>query len=445
MLLAGYSFGADVLPDAFLALPPEVQARVRQVSLLGLSPQADWEITVAGWLGSSSSAATPTPPSLARLPTDRVQCIYGAAETDSPRPALAAAGAEAIETKGGHHFDGNYQALADAIPLAGLDRRRAHHPRPARPHRRERRGGVTRPRLPVRAPRRHSRRNDRSRRRMAKDNIFAKPFDGAVSRFVEKEAPKDVREALKDADKHDILDPRYPYQQRLDDEAYEEAYDRCQLELVKAQKWYRETGRRIVILFEGRDAAGKGGAIQAFTENLNPRSARIVALPAPSDVERGQWYFQRYIAHLPTAAKSSSSTAPGTIAPSSSMSSAGARGERERFFAQVPEFENALVSEGIVLVKLWLAIGRAEELRQFLQRERDPLKQWKLSQTDIDGLSRWDDYTAAIAEMFARSHHAAAPWTVIWSEDKRRARIAAMQAVLTRLDYPGKAVTAPTR
>ncbi|HVL21801.1 MAG TPA: AcvB/VirJ family lysyl-phosphatidylglycerol hydrolase, partial [Amaricoccus sp.] len=127
VLLAGYSFGADVLPDAFLALPPEVQARVRQVSLLGLSPQADWEITVAALLDEPSQPATPTPPSLARLPADRVQCIYGAAETDSPCPALAAAGAEIIETKGGHHFDGNYQALADAI-LAGLDRRRAPPP-----------------------------------------------------------------------------------------------------------------------------------------------------------------------------------------------------------------------------------------------------------------------------------------------------------------------------
>ena len=117
--------------------------------------------------------------------------------------------------------------------------------------------------------------------------------------------------------------------------------------------------------------------------------------------------------------------------------------ERERFFVQLPQLENVLVSEEIVLIKLWLAIGRAEELRQFLQRERDPLKQWKLSKTDIDGLARWDDYTDAIAEMFARTHHGAAPWTVVWSEDKRRARIAAMQAVLTRLDYPGKEVAVP--
>ena len=279
---------------------------------------------------------------------------------------------------------------------------------------------------------------------MAKNKIFPKPFDGAVSRYVETEAPKDIREALKDADKHEILDPRYPYQKRLDTEAFEAAYDLCQLELVKAQKWYRDTGKRIVILFEGRDAAGKGGAIKAFTENLNPRTARVVALPAPSDVERGQWYFQRYIAHLPTSGEM-------VLFDRSWYNRAVVEHvfgwctdeERERFFVQVPQLENVLLSEGIVLVKLWLAIGRAEELRQFLQREHDPLKQWKLSQIDIDGLPLWDDYSIAISEMFARTHHAQAPWTVVWSEDKRRARIAAMQAVLTGLDYPGKAVDAP--
>jgi polyphosphate kinase len=279
---------------------------------------------------------------------------------------------------------------------------------------------------------------------MAKDKLFEKPFGGAVSRFAEKDAPKDIRKALEDAGKGDILDPHYPYREKIDDDAYDEAYDRCQLELVKAQKWYRTEGKRIVILFEGRDAAGKGGTIQAFTDNLNPRTARVVALPAPSDVERGQWYFQRYIAHLPSRGelvlfdrswynRAVVEHVFGWCTPD----------ERERFFQQVPELEDALVREGIVLVKIWLAIGRAEQLRQFLQRERDPLKQWKLSQTDIEGLARWDDYTAAISEMFARSHDPMAPWTVIRGDDKRRARLAAMQAVLIRLDYPGKEVAAP--
>jgi polyphosphate kinase 2 len=279
---------------------------------------------------------------------------------------------------------------------------------------------------------------------MTKDKLFEKPFDGAVSRFVEKEAPAEIRDALKDAGKHDILDPRYPYREELDDDYYQEAYGRCQLELVKLQKWYRETGARIVIVFEGRDAAGKGGTIRAFTENLNPRTARVVALPAPSDVERGQWYFQRYIAHLPTKGElmlfDRSWYNRAVVEPVFGWCTPE---ERERFFQQVPEFEDMLVRDGIVLVKLWLAIGHAEQLRQFLQRERDPLKQWKLSRTDIDGLSRWDDYTEAISGMFARSHDPVAPWTVIWGEDKRRGRIAAMQAVLARLDYPGKEVAAP--
>ena len=266
----------------------------------------------------------------------------------------------------------------------------------------------------------------------------------AISRYVAKDAPKAIRKLLKSADKDDILDPRYPYRERLDDDAYEEAYDDLQLELVKMQAWLRGTGQRIVAVFEGRDAAGKGGAIKAITENLNPRFARTVALPAPSDVERGQWYFQRYIAHLPTRGeivlfdrswynRAVVEHVFGWCTPA----------ERERFFVQVPEFEDMLAQDGIILVKIWLAIGRAEQLRQFLQRERDPLKQWKLSQTDIDGLARCDDYTAAIAEMFARSHNAVAPWTVILSEDKRRARLAAMQALLARLDYPGKDVAPP--
>jgi polyphosphate kinase 2 len=270
------------------------------------------------------------------------------------------------------------------------------------------------------------------------------PFDGAVSRFVEKDAPKEVRAALKDADKKDILDPRYPYDKRLADDAYEKAYDACQHELVRLQSWYRAEGRRIVVVLEGRDAAGKGGAIKAFTENLNPRRARVVALPAPSDTERGQWYFQRYIAHLPTRGEivffDRSWYNRAIVEHVFGWCTAA---EREGFFAQLPEFEDMLVRDGIVLFKIWLAIGRAEQLRQFLQRERDPLKQWKLSQVDIDGLARWDDYGAAVAETFSRSHLPVAPWTVIWSEDKRRARIAAMQSVLSRLDYPGKAGAPP--
>jgi polyphosphate kinase 2 len=273
---------------------------------------------------------------------------------------------------------------------------------------------------------------------------WPKPFDGAVSRYVAEDAPKEIRKALAGADKDDILDPRYPYRERMDDDAYDEAEEACQIELVKLQRWLRDEGRRIVVVFEGRDAAGKGGTIQAFTENLNPRWTRIVALPAPSDVERGQWYFQRYIAHLPSRGEmvlfDRSWYNRAIVEHVFGWCTAA---ERERFFSQLPEFEDMLVRDGIVLVKIWLAIGRAEQLRQFLQRERDPLKQWKLSQTDIDGLSRWHDYTAAIAETFALSHLPIAPWTVIWGEDKRRARIAAMRSVLARVDYPGREAAAP--
>ena len=277
-----------------------------------------------------------------------------------------------------------------------------------------------------------------------KQTDWPKPFDGAVSRYVADEAPKETRKALAGADKEDILNSRYPYRERLDDDDYEEAYEACQLELVKLQRWLRDEGKRIVVVFEGRDAAGKGGTIHGFTENLNPRWTRVVALPAPSNVERGQWYFQRYIGHLPSRGEmvlfDRSWYNRAIVEHVFGWCTAA---ERERFFAQLPQFEDMLVRDGIVLIKIWLGIGRAEQLRQFLQRESDPLKQWKLSQIDIDGLSRWHDYTSAIAETFALSHLPIAPWTVIWGEDKRRARIAAMRSVLFRIDYPGKDVEAP--
>ena len=270
------------------------------------------------------------------------------------------------------------------------------------------------------------------------------PFDGAVSRFVKKDAPKEIRDRLSAAGKNTILDPDYPYAERLSSDAYEAESEVCQLELVKVQSWLRGTGQRIVVVFEGRDAAGKGGTIKATTENLNPRYARVVALPAPDETERGQWYFQRYIENLPTTGE--------MILFDRSWYNRGVvehvfgwctPAERERFFSQLPEFEDMLVRDGIILIKVWISIGRAEQLRQFLQREKDPLKQWKLSSTDVDGLARWDDYTAAIEETFRRSHTTIAPWTVVWAEDKRRARIASMRAILSKLDYPGKTPLPP--
>ncbi len=273
---------------------------------------------------------------------------------------------------------------------------------------------------------------------MAK-NISSKPFGGAISQFFLKDAPKDIRKAIGKADKNDLIDPNYPFSTELDTGDYEAELEKLQIELVKMQSWARETGQRIVIVFEGRDAAGKGGAIARFAENLNPRYARNVALAKPSDTERSQWYFQRYIAHLPSA---------GEIvffdrswynrAIVEHVFGFCDKDQRARFFAQVCEFEAMLVKDGIRLWKMWLTVSRAEQLRRFLDRESDPLKGWKLSQIDIDGLTKWDDYTKAIAQTMQRTHNTVTPWTVVQSEDQKRARLTSIRAVLCALDYTGK-------
>jgi polyphosphate kinase 2 len=265
------------------------------------------------------------------------------------------------------------------------------------------------------------------------------PFDGAVSRYLAAEAPEDVRLAVEEGKKRDILDDSYPYDRWLKKSDYEDELDRLQIELAKCQRWVQDSGKRLVVVFEGRDGAGKGGAIRRMTMNLNPRVARVVALSKPSDREQSQWYFQRYVPHLPAAGEITlfdrSWYNRGVIEQVFGFCQPA---ERERFFAQLPGFESTLVGEGIVLVKLWLNVGRAEQLRRLLAREADPLKQWKLSPIDIKGLARWDEYSAAIAETFERSHAPAAPWTVIRADDKYRARLAAIRAVLGPLDYTGK-------
>jgi polyphosphate kinase len=270
-------------------------------------------------------------------------------------------------------------------------------------------------------------------------SVFEKPFGGAVSAFAETGAPRHVRNALAKAGKDDILSPSYPYREEMGDKDYDRIFHGLQIELARMQRWARQTGARVVVVFEGRDAAGKGGTIKRFAQNLNPRGARIVALSKPSDVERTQWYFQRYTAEMPSAGeivffdrswynRAVVEHVFGFCTPS----------ERALFFAQVPQFEQMLVGDGIHLFKIWLTVGRAEQLRRFLERESDPLKQWKLSEIDVEGLKRWDTYSTAIAEMFERTHMPAAPWTVIRSDDKRRARLAALQTVLTALPYDGK-------
>jgi polyphosphate kinase 2 len=265
------------------------------------------------------------------------------------------------------------------------------------------------------------------------------PFDGAISAFFDNDAPEDIRNTLRRADKDEILSASYPYSEEMGKKAYRREMDALQIELVKMQSWAKATGQRIAIVFEGRDAAGKGGTIKRFRENLNPRGARVVALSKPSDTEATQWYFQRYIDHLPSGGEivfyDRSWYNRGVVEKVFGFCT---EAQREHFFAQVPDFEKMLVEEGILLFKFWLNVGRAEQLRRFVAREQDPLKQWKLSSIDVEGLKLWHEYSAAMRETLSRSHSAEAPWTIIRSDDKRRARIAAIRHVLDHLDYSGK-------
>ena len=265
------------------------------------------------------------------------------------------------------------------------------------------------------------------------------PFDGAISRYFETEAPEAVRRAIRSAGKDDILSPHFPYREEMKRKDFERRMEALQIQLVRMQAGLRETGARLVVVFEGRDAAGKGGAIGWTTQNLNPRSAQIVALSKPSDREAAQWYFQRYIDWLPARGEMAlfdrSWYNRGVVEHVFGFCTPD---QREAFFRQVPDFERMLVDEGIILRKLWLNVGRAEQLRRFLARERDPLKQWKLSSIDVQGLPRWAAYSTAIAETLARSHTAHAPWTVIRADDKLRARTAVIQTILHSVDFPGR-------
>lgn len=231
----------------------------------------------------------------------------------------------------------------------------------------------------------------------------------------------------------------YPYDERMSRKAYEKELPLLQIELLKLQRWARENGERIVIVFEGRDAAGKGGNIKRFMQHLNPRHARAVALSKPTETEQGQWYFQRYIAHLPTAGDM-------TLFDRSWYNRAGVErvmgfctmAQVDKFLEEVPEFESSLVRDGIRLFKMWLTIGKAMQLKRFHARKHDPLKSWKLSPIDLASLTKWDDYTEARDAMFDHSHTDVAPWTVIRANDKRRARLNAIRHVLSSIDYAGK-------
>ena len=265
------------------------------------------------------------------------------------------------------------------------------------------------------------------------------PFDGAISTFFKKEAPDAVKKAIKNAKKNQILSDAYPYKERMDRDDYETTIEALQIELVKMQGHIKDAGKRVAIVFEGRDASGKGGTIKRVRENLNPRNAKVIALSKPSDREMGQWYFQRYVQHMPTAGElvlfDRSWYNRGVVEKVFGFCEDD---QRAQFFNQTPAFEKMMTDDGITLVKLWLNVGRAEQLRRFLDREKDPLKHWKLSWIDVEGLKRWNAYSQAIRETFQHTHSKIAPWTIVRSDDKRRARIASIQTILNAVDYPDK-------
>ena len=231
----------------------------------------------------------------------------------------------------------------------------------------------------------------------------------------------------------------YPYAQRMRRKEYEALKLPLQVELVKLQNWMRDVGERLIILFEGRDAAGKGGTIRRFMEHWNPRQARVVALDKPSDVERGQWYFQRYVRHFPSAGEI-------VLFDRSWYNRAGVERvmgfstdrEYRLFIRQAPALEQMIVESGIHLEKLYFSVSRREQLRRFERRANDPLKQWKVSSVDLRSKDKWEEYTEAKEAMFLLTDTEVAPWTIIKSDDKKRARINAMRYVLNLFDYDGK-------
>lgn len=231
----------------------------------------------------------------------------------------------------------------------------------------------------------------------------------------------------------------YPYDRKMRRRPYDQRKRVLQIEMLKVQRWVKDTGQRLVVLCEGRDAAGKGGTIQRFTERLNPRGARVVALEKPTEREAGQWYFQRYVSQLPSAGEI-------VFFDRSWYNRAGVERvmgfctteEYEHFLRQTPDFERMLTDDGIILVKFWFSVSRAEQRTRFAIRQIDPVRQWKLSPIDLASLDRWDDYTEAKIDMFRATDTDAAPWTVVKNNDKRRGRLEAMRSLLDRLDYPAR-------
>jgi len=266
------------------------------------------------------------------------------------------------------------------------------------------------------------------------------PMIDLIDERIKTSIPSEIMDRIKSAkSKKHTISQTYPYPKCMKTSDYNAEVELLQIELVKMQAWVKEAGERIVMIFEGRDAAGKGGSILRFTQNLNPRGARVAALAKPSDSERGQWYFQRYAERLPTKGeivcfdrswynRAGVEHVMGFCTPN----------EYLEFMRQTPEFERMLVRSGIRLFKFWFSVSRAEQLRRFIGRAKDPLKQWKLSPMDVESLTRWDEYTKAKEAMLFYTDTADAPWTIVRSDDKKRARLNAMHHVLSSIPYAGK-------
>ena len=249
----------------------------------------------------------------------------------------------------------------------------------------------------------------------------------------------ELRERIERAPRKALISSTYPYDFKLGRTEYEAEKRLLQIELVQLQRWVEETGQRLLLIFEGRDAAGKGGTIKRFTEHLNPRAGRVVALPKPTEQERGQWFFQRYIARLPTAGEmvffDRSWYNRAVVEPVMGFCTPE---EHRIFLHQAPLVEEMLVESGITLFKFWFSVSREEQLRRFLSRSHDALKQWKLSPVDVESLGKWEEYTQVKQAMFLATDTEIAPWTVVRSDDKKRARLATMRYFLNKMDYPEK-------
>ncbi len=242
-------------------------------------------------------------------------------------------------------------------------------------------------------------------------------------------------------DDNDLIAGGYPYHEKLDSDVYEKELERLQVELVEMLTHLQNTGGRLVVVFEGRDAAGKGGSIKVLTEYLNPRSVRVVALPKPSDREQGQWYFQRYANHLPSAGEIAvfdrSWYNRGGVEPVMGFCTPA---QHEAFLREAPAFERMITGEGIILIKFWLSIGQETQLKRFHDRRHSTLTHWKLSEIDIVGMSKWDAYTKARDEMLAATHTSHAPWTIVRYNDKKRGRLEALRHILRTVDYKGRSL-----